>query len=248
MGLDCDGVDDQITFGDLAGVDGASAMSILLWYNPDLVTGDQDIVIKSSVSTNACVFVQDVDDVKVYHGDGTITAITGGAVLATGRWVHIAYVYDGAGSGNAGRQKIYINGVNETLTFAGTIPATLGDAGTAVFSLMGGSASGGVGFGDGKVAHFKVWVGTALTAAQAAQEMYSYRPANRTNLVIWSPFDDGGHAGPAARDYSGNKNHGTVTGARLFGGPPQIPHQERFIAQKHRRVGLGPWGHRILVK
>lgn len=235
-------MDDKIDYGDLAGVDGASALTMMLWYNPDTVTGDQGIVQKVSASTHASTLVQDTNDVKVYHGDGTITGVTGGAVLAVRVWVHIAYVYDGSQATNATRQKIYINGINQTLTFAGTVPATLGDAGTAIFTLMGQSASG-VGFGDGKVGLFKVWVGAALTAGAVVQEMNSHHWV-RSRPTILHPLVDGRDA----RDYSGNGNHGTLTGALMAAGPPQIGGMRRFQAtkQSRRQIRTGLWGQRIL--
>lgn len=215
MALSFDGVDDLIDYGDLAGMDGASALSVLLWYNPNSITGDTDIVVKSSAVTVAIRMEQDADDVIVFHGNGTISCTTPGAALAVGTWVHIASVYDGSGAANADRQKIYINGVAQVLTFAGTVPSTLGDAGATSYELMGNASGQGVGFGNGRCAHHKVWVGTALTPAQAAQEMNSYRWIS-SRPTIWSPLDD--RAAP--RDYSGNNNHGTLTGALQVQGPP----------------------------
>jgi len=42
----------------------------------------------------------------------------------TGTWQHYAAVFNGNLSGNANRLKFYRNGVSESLTFSGTIPAT----------------------------------------------------------------------------------------------------------------------------
>ena len=217
-------------------------MTMMLWYNTDTVTGDQDIAVKMSGTTHAISLVQDTNDVKVYHGNGTITGVTAGAVLAVGVWVHLACVYDGAGAANADRQKIYINGINQTLTFGGTVPATLGDASTAVFTLMGNS-TGGLGFGNGKVELFKVWVGAALTAGAVVQEMNSYHWV-RSRPTILHPLVDGRDA----RDYSGNGNHGTLTGATTASGPPQIGGLRRFHAtkQSRRQIRTGLWGQRIL--
>ena len=47
------------------------------------------------------------------------------AQLQTNNWYHISMVFDGSGSDNANRLKIFVNGVQKNLTFTGTIPATL---------------------------------------------------------------------------------------------------------------------------
>lgn len=44
-------------------------------------------------------------------------------------WHNYAMVFDGSGSGNSGRCKIYLNGVNQSLLFVGTIDATISSAG-----------------------------------------------------------------------------------------------------------------------
>jgi len=46
-------------------------------------------------------------------------------VLATGVWVSMAWVFDGAVTGNADRLKCYVNGSQVSLTFTGTVPASI---------------------------------------------------------------------------------------------------------------------------
>lgn len=165
---------------------------------------------------------------------------TPSGTLVAGEWNHHAVVFNGAGTGNAGRLQAYKNGTDQTITFVGTIPATLGDAGTAPLSI--GARSDGLAAYDAKFAHIKAWT-AALTAAEVAQEMNSYRPVRRANLILWAPYDDG----IRARDYSGSGNHGTITGPLYTGGPPQIPRLERPLVLRKRRAHPGLWGHRILA-
>lgn len=40
-------------------------------------------------------------------------------------WQNITFTYDGTQSGNINRLKIYLNGVNQSLTFVGTIPSSV---------------------------------------------------------------------------------------------------------------------------
>ena len=68
-------------------------------------------------------------DNKLYwqlSNNGTTVAY---AVLATayptGKWIHLSAWYYGKGTGNGGRAKIFLNGVEATCNYSGTIPATL---------------------------------------------------------------------------------------------------------------------------
>lgn len=225
MALDFDGSNDQVNYGDLAAFDGASALTIMCWH------------IFDALAANAVPL-------------GKTTTIEWQVVSATGDWFcvfnaqtgkvidvfdsqslrHFATVYNGAGAANADRLKMYINGVNQTVDFSGTtIPATT-DVSANIFEV-GGVA--GV-FANEKVSHLKVWT-AALTADEVAAEMWSYLPVRKTNLLIWSPFDDE----VQARDYSGNGNHGTVVDAPVQAtGPAGVSYGSGVIARRaHLRTG-----------
>jgi hypothetical protein len=47
-----------------------------------------------------------------------------GSLISIGSWLHVVFTYDGTQTGNANRLKLYVNGVQKTLSFAGTIPST----------------------------------------------------------------------------------------------------------------------------
>ena len=245
MSLDFDGVDDQVAHGDIGGIDGGANLSGACWANVDtleLIAG----FIGKSLQASTYGFEFAIDNVTntalmlVISGGSTLGR-TGSGVIAAGRFNHLAFVYNGGGVGDSDKIKIYVNGVNQALTFPGAIPATIADTGTAQVRV--GVEFRDQVFIDAKIGHVKLWT-ASLTAAEILQEMNSFRPVRRSNLVLWSDYNDG----VRARDYSGNGNHGTVTGALTTGGPPQIPRPERFITQKHRHGGLGLWGHRVLVK
>lgn len=46
-------------------------------------------------------------------------------LLAPNAWTNVAVTYDGSGTGNDGRAKIYINGANKTGSWSGTVPTSL---------------------------------------------------------------------------------------------------------------------------
>ena len=73
---------------------------------------------------------RDVDEIQVFVANSLTDAgnhfgITTNADLVAGNWYFLVVVYDGNGATNADRLNIYINGTQQTLTFDGTIPATL---------------------------------------------------------------------------------------------------------------------------
>lgn len=56
------------------------------------------------------------------------------AYATTGAWVNFTFVYDGAGITDSDKLKFYINGVETTLSYVGTLPATID--GTNVTSFL----------------------------------------------------------------------------------------------------------------
>ncbi len=126
----------------------------------------------------------------------------------TGAWAHCAVVFDGGGAANADRLKIYKNGTSLTLTFSGTIAATLVDS-TNVLSLMYEASGGGV--GNIRLANFK-WFSASLTAAQVKWEMDHYQPAKELNssLVLWVPCDNANAIGEDLSDNAFTQSSGTT--------------------------------------
>lgn len=233
MGLDFDGSNDQVSYGDLNSIDGAAALTIMCWHvfdvypTPGILLGKEgsmewQFLNTPSLGKWACVFGANF---------GTST----NAFNATGTSRHFAMVFDGSGGTNAARLQEYVNGVAETIAFTGTIPATVPST-TAIFEVGGRSTL----FSDQKVSHLKVWL-AALTAAEVADEMFSYHPVRTANLLIWSPFDDG----QSVRDYSGNGNHGSLVDVPVpTPGPAGVmprygltPHRGSRRSQRFSREG-----------
>ena len=132
--------------------------------------------------------------------------------LSTGVWAHWALVVNTAAGTGDGRVKIYKDGAALSLTHAVAPPNPL-PSGASQINTMRYVQSGS--YSDGKMAHHRIWL-AELTAAEVAQEMLTIRPHRTANISLRSPYDDG----TSARDYSGNGNHGVVTGALQAAGPP----------------------------
>lgn len=218
MALDLDGTDDEVDHGDIAGVDGATVLSGMCWVYVDASSGIYvPYLAKISATTYTFTF-----GVRVNAGTAvfftTTSAGSGYGETASGSrsngvWEHWAFVYNGGGATDSDKVKIYKDGVNQSLTYTGVLATSLTDTGTQ--SVRAGRNVRDATFLNGRIALVKLWL-AELTAAEVAQEYRSYRPVRTANLSLWSPYDDG----VRAHDYSGQRNHGTVTGAAQRESPP----------------------------
>lgn len=136
--------------------------------------------------------------VAVYAG---VSLAYGTTILTTNTWYHIAITVAGTG---AGQTLVYLNGVQEISTQAGT-------GFTAAKHLVGDSAGGDP--VTGRVAAIKLYNGV-LTADQIKEEMRCYAPVNLTNLLSWHPLFNHTDTGQYGTAYT---IAGTVTTAQ---GPP----------------------------
>ena len=99
-----------------------------------------------------------------------------GAVLPTGIWHSIAIAFNGGGTANADRLKIFYNGMPETLTFSGTLPATTPTTGNS-FAL--GNVEAGSNAWPGPMALTIAWTRVLLAgeiASLAADPFCMIRP------------------------------------------------------------------------
>ena len=119
---------------------------------------------------------------------------------------HVCMVFDGAGSGNAGRLKLYVDGSQRTLAFFGTTPATT-YAYTSTFDLgalgNGLNPSGGGYIGDVRIYN---------RALSAAEVFALYAPQSRWEL--YAPLFGRGQA--AASGVAGNIFHSGIFGSGIF--------------------------------
>lgn len=138
-----------LSVADNATLDFVSAFSLSVWIKQTALVADQVIAAKWTYQTQGSWVLQadnaNSDELQLIIatslGDsGTTLARTSDANLVAGTWYHLVMIYDGSQTGNANRLKFYVNNVQKTLTFAGTIPASLQNS-TADFNLgkFGGS-------------------------------------------------------------------------------------------------------------
>jgi hypothetical protein len=140
---------------------------------------------------NKGIFIQTLTSGGI-GGEGLLVT-AGGAfgevnVEITDDWFHFALVYNGALSGNANRLKLYYNGVLQTLTFVGTVPATIPSLTDSEFRI------GDIGDGslnrhfNGQVDELGTW-SRALTANDISD---AYNSGNPLYLDINNTFPTDG--------------------------------------------------------
>lgn len=124
-----DGASTSINFGDVTALNSANAWTLEAVVNHLFPNGSGSGIISKTTSTNSRIALEITSAsnpagvrVSVKNGSDTYGEVSN--VVRFGHPMHVLAVYDGAGSTNADRLKIYIDGEAQTVAFTGTIPAT----------------------------------------------------------------------------------------------------------------------------
>lgn len=106
-------------------------------------------------------------------------------------WNHYGWVYDGVLSGNTNRLKLYVNGIQITVSqYFATVPATIGASGNAM--RLGSDSHAAQNFFDGWLDEPAIWTDADAThitnhynagsgATPDATNIYRYYPCNESN-------------------------------------------------------------------
>lgn len=163
-GRAADGTNDKITCPAISQLSNATKATILVWANDTAASYGSGRWLFAHKLTNA---------LRVGFQQGTATTpyvyfvnTTGTAhytfTPTSGVFYHLALVFDGTQTGNANRIKVYVNTVQQTLTFDDNAPASLGDMTGASFTLFNDTSlsywQGGMG---------AIWIYTPLAMSIA---------------------------------------------------------------------------------
>lgn len=168
-----DGTDDYVDVGDMSITESASQVSWSVWVKPTTLGTNKQIFTKSRSDLTQLAWAIGTDsstssivkiNISTTTTDPSTYGLTPTGTLSTGTWTHIVAVFDGTQSGNSNRLKAYINGIPQTLTFTGTIPATT-TATTSNATLGATSDHGASLFFNGQIDDTSVY-NYALTATQ----------------------------------------------------------------------------------
>jgi hypothetical protein len=188
--LNFDGTNDYVNCTNLAALNSTAQFTAEAWVTTTVGTGARRIMSKGG-DFEILLFDPNNIQCRVKNGTDSYGYTTSNPLASVNTWVHVACVFDGSQTGNANRLKIYINGVLQTLTFSGTIPATVA---TNASTLNLGSAGGTASYWSGNMDEVRLW-SVARTQAQIQASMNTELCGSTTGLVAYYNFNQGTAAG-----------------------------------------------------
>ena len=211
--LDLDGVDEYLTAGTDGDLDSASAATFTyLIRSADVTQSERHFGKYHNTSTW-------IDNTQVgqdlYFVPKALAAYgytTSNPLATNDTWYYITIVFDGGGATNADRLKVYVNASEETLTFVGTIPATLPNFSTPRNFLVGGNAYDLSRTVTGGMKDFGVFT-SALDASEVSEAYNSGCPidlnshSDSANLLwFWRMGDGSGDNETTIYDQAGSND------------------------------------------
>lgn len=218
MSRNFDGTDDVISTANSSTLD-IPALTWCLWIKPDtLGEGNTGTFVRKvdSAGTGKHIFRinsanADVTFFMTWAGND-LTRNSSISLVTLGVWQHWAVTWNG--SATASEVRIYKNGVE--VTYGTTANATLTvDSTDGGAVTIGGTLAGTLTF-DGRIAHPEQY--NRVLSVEEIRQTMMFPGSVRRGLSLLLPFWGGSPEG----DYSGNGNHGTVTGATVSSDNPPI--------------------------
>ena len=210
--LEFDGTDEYLDCGDVTVINGASALTISGWINPYMAS-DNDIIFSKDGDDedNRILLYIDVSTEDLYikyenggmNQYGRYTSFT--TAVYQNKWTHFAVVFNGSGSGNSGKLKLYLNGSAVELSFTGTIASTITNASGQSFYI----GKSGSEYFDGKIDEVRIWNDVRTDAEIKASYNRSISdPYDESSLKLYLRMNNG--PGSIAFDHSSSMAHGTL--------------------------------------
>lgn len=165
---------------------GASLQAIIWDGNSSVTNG---FAIRTGGATNT---------LNIYFGNALANQFATTSALGSGAWKHVSIVYNGAGTGNAGKVQVAINGVSDTLSFTGTIPSSIGNSTLTTFI---GARTAGANFFNGLLDEMCLWTDT--TGSDTYDSGTGAFPTS-TNLQNYWKFNESNSATTAVDNQGAN--------------------------------------------
>ena len=166
--VNLDGVDDRVDLGNPAALQFTGSMTLSAWINAAAFPGDDGAIV-SKRGGDGYQLDTTVDKgprtigFKLTSGSGADMFRYGATALLSGRWYHVAGVYDAA----TAAMDVYLNGQLDNGALLGTVAASQRNSAEKV--LVGQRANGGFGF-IGRIDEVRIY-GRALTQAEIQADM-----------------------------------------------------------------------------
>lgn len=218
--LDFDGVNDYVELTLNNNLENKSAFSVEMWVSIASVSSEGLYLFDNRSDATNRISISPRPDGSIMVGvcnGGNSEGLSAAGTITFNRWYHIAMVFDGAGSDNAARLKLYVDGIQIALTFPGAaLPASTSSS-LPTARLCGSSPGISV-----KMDEVRVWYTDARTQNEIKQYMNTTL-GTRSGLLASYHFDEGTAGGNNAgvttlNDKSGDVNHsGTLINFTLDG-------------------------------
>jgi hypothetical protein len=221
--LSFDGVNDFVNVPDSVTLSPTNKWSLSLWLYWDQKLGDKTVTSKWDFtgttggqyffgsSPSAGVPLRMFICSTLTDSGMNYAEIPAANILVT-TWHHVVWVFDGALSGNANRLKCWVDNVQQTLTFGGTIPAAFLDISHELVLGAWTVSAARTRFWNGDLDDVW-WFNTAISSDDVASLFGRTEVAGAASR--WK-FDEG--SGTTALDSAGT-NPGTISGATYVAHP-----------------------------
>lgn len=214
-GLNFDGINDYVDAGAVTGIHGSTGVTYSAWIYRTGGARYDGIISKFDGSNSIDMLlageIAGMDDIflRVSPTPGSGYAYTTNNVITPNTWHHVVMVYDGTQIGNANMLKLYVNNVQQSLTFIGSV-ATV--APTVSSNVNIGFYNSTVNYFVGKIDESRIY-SRALSLSQVTAlynqgvQRLKVEPT-RSGLSVYYPFNDA--TSTKATDQSGKGNTGTL--------------------------------------
>jgi len=137
--LSFDGVNDVVNCGDVAPLNNLRQFTIAGWFRQN-VLDVQGGMFGKITNANNMIRCRTWTDGNMYQyvynaGVNGLTAFDYSTVIVANRWFHYSMVFNGNGSPNAERMKVYVDGQPIVLSFFSTFPTSVPDLAGAEFHI-----------------------------------------------------------------------------------------------------------------
>lgn len=165
FGARFDGTSQYMTIPDHTTLDALTNLTVAISLTPDIATGNVCPISKSATGSGAWSIQTSTDGLRFHCGTPGVNFGEASLVLAADVTGNYIWVYDGTQTGNSNRLKLYLNGIEQTLSFTGTIPSTLTNT-TDAITL--GAYSNPSQYFDGSIHSVAISL-TSITQAQVTE-------------------------------------------------------------------------------
>jgi len=181
-----DGVNDYVDTARLQGIEGVSQLTYSMWFKRIAVNARVFLSKTTATGSDANrIVIEAWTDGMVYLEPSNGNTSYGYFASNDTNWHHVVMVFDGTQSTNPTRLKGYLDGVEQTLSFLGTIGSTTSAGATGNLFIGALNATEGMFYTNGTIDEVRIW-NRSLTADEVSQlYMSNLQKFNSTQWYLY---------------------------------------------------------------